>query len=93
MMTHLGSFSNQQNLLVLIELNSSYLTSSLSNERESSFMAFLIVLNNKESDFLMGLLLFFISNNTLFPFKFPKDYLVVIIEELTICIAIEMQHS
>jgi hypothetical protein len=26
-------------------------------------MAFLIVLNNKESDFLMGLLLFFISND------------------------------
>jgi hypothetical protein len=33
-MTPLGSFSNHQNLLVLIELNSSYLNSSLSNERE-----------------------------------------------------------
>jgi hypothetical protein len=58
-------------------------------------MAFLIVLNNKEPDFHMGLLLFFISNDNLF-FKFPKDksldYLVVIIEELTTCVAIEMQH-
>jgi uncharacterized membrane protein len=49
-------------------------------------MTFLIVLNNKEPYFLMGLLLFFISNDNLF-FKFPKDesldYLVVIIEELT----------
>jgi hypothetical protein len=40
MMAHLGSFynhqsfSNHQNLLVLIELNSSYFTSSISNERE-----------------------------------------------------------
>jgi hypothetical protein len=33
---------------------------------ESSFMAFLIVLNNKEPNFLMGLLLFFISNDNLF---------------------------
>jgi hypothetical protein len=43
----------------------------------------------------MGLLLLFISNDNLF-FKFPKnkslDYLVVTIEELTICVAIEMQH-
>jgi uncharacterized membrane protein len=58
-------------------------------------MAFLIVLNNKEPDFLMGLLLFFISNDNLF-FKFLKDesldYLVVIIEELTTCVTIEMQH-
>jgi hypothetical protein len=49
-------------------------------------MAFLIVLNNKEPDFLMGLLLFVISNGNFFC-KFPKDgnlnYLVVIIEELT----------
>jgi hypothetical protein len=46
-------------------------------------MAFLIVLNNKELDFLVGLLLLFISNHNFF-FKFPKDesldYLVVIIE-------------
>jgi hypothetical protein len=59
-------------------------------------MAFLIVLNNKEPDFLMGLLLFFVSNDTFF-FKFSKDrsldYLAIIIEELTTCIAIEMQHS
>jgi uncharacterized membrane protein len=58
-------------------------------------MAFRIVLNNKESFFLMGLLLFFISNDNFF-FKFPKDgsvnYLIVIIEELTTCVAIEMQH-
>jgi hypothetical protein len=64
--------------------------------RESSFMAFLIVLNNKEPDFLMGLLLFFISNDNLF-FKISKDgsldYLVVIFEELTTCVAIEKQHS
>jgi hypothetical protein len=43
----------------------------------------------------MGLLLFFISNDNLF-FKFLKDesldYLVVIIEELTTCVTIEMQH-
>jgi hypothetical protein len=59
-------------------------------------MTFLIVLNNKELDFLIGLLLFFISNDNLF-FKFSKneslDYLVVIIEELTTCVTIEMQHS
>jgi uncharacterized membrane protein len=59
-------------------------------------MAFLIVLNNKEPVFLIGLLLFFISNDTFF-FKFSKDgsldYLVTIIEELTTCVAIEMQHS
>jgi uncharacterized membrane protein len=59
-------------------------------------MSFLIVLNNKEPDFLMGLLLFFISNDTFFG-KFPKDgninYLVVIIEELTTCVAVEMQLS
>jgi uncharacterized membrane protein len=59
-------------------------------------MAFFIVLNNKEPDFLMGLLLFFISNDN-FLCKFPNDrninYLVVIIEELTICVAIEMQLS
>jgi hypothetical protein len=58
-------------------------------------MAFLIVLNNKEPVFLMGLL-FFISNDNFFC-KFPKDenlnYLVVIIEELTTCVAIEMQLS
>jgi uncharacterized membrane protein len=58
-------------------------------------MVFLIVRNNKEPYFLMGLLLLFISNDNLF-FKFPKnkslDYLVVTIEELTICVAIEMQH-
>jgi hypothetical protein len=52
-------------------------------------MAFLIVLNNKEPDFLMGLLLFFISNDNLF-FKIQKngslDYLVVIFEELTTCV-------
>jgi hypothetical protein len=56
-------------------------------------MSFLMVLNNKKPDFLMGLLLFF-SNDNLF-FKFPKDrtldYLVVIIEELITCVAIEMQ--
>jgi uncharacterized membrane protein len=59
-------------------------------------MAFLIVLNNKEPIFLMGLLLFFISNDTFF-FKFLKDksldYLAIINEELTTCVAIEMQHS
>ena len=53
-------------------------------------MAFLIVLNNKEPDFLMGLLLFFISNDNIF-FKILKDesldYLVVIFEELTTCVA------
>jgi hypothetical protein len=53
-------------------------------------MTFLIVLNNKEPDFLMGLLLFFISNDNLF-FKILNDgdlnYLVVIFEELTICVA------
>jgi hypothetical protein len=58
-------------------------------------MTFLIVLNNKEPDFLMGLL-FFISNDN-FSCKFLKhgnlNYLVVIIEELTICVAIEMQLS
>jgi hypothetical protein len=58
-------------------------------------MDFLIVLNNKEPDFVMGLLLF-ISNDNLF-FKFLKDgsldYLVVTIKKLTICVAIEMQHS
>jgi hypothetical protein len=58
--------------------------------RESSFMTFLIVLNNKEPDFLMGLLLFFISNDNIF-FKILKDgsldYLVVIFEELTSCVA------
>jgi hypothetical protein len=52
-------------------------------------MAFLIVLNNKEIDFLMGLLLF-ISNDNIF-FKISKDgsldYLVVIFEELTTCVA------
>jgi uncharacterized membrane protein len=59
-------------------------------------MAFIIVLNNKEPDFLMGLLLFFISNDNFF-FKFLKerslDYLVVIIEELTTCVTIKMQIS
>jgi uncharacterized membrane protein len=64
--------------------------------RESSFVAFLIVLNNKEPNFLMGLLLFFISNDTFFC-KFLKDgnlnYLVVIIEELTTCVTVEMQLS
>jgi hypothetical protein len=58
-------------------------------------MDFLIVLNNKEPDFVMGLLLF-ISNDNLF-FKFLKDgsldYLVVTIKKLTTCVAIEMQHS
>jgi hypothetical protein len=53
-------------------------------------MAFLIVLNNKEIDFLMGLLLLFISNDNIF-FKISKDgsldYLVVIFEELTTCVA------
>jgi hypothetical protein len=53
-------------------------------------MAFLIVLNNKEPDFLMGLLLLFISNDNLF-FKILNDgilnYLVVIFEELTTCVA------
>jgi hypothetical protein len=57
-------------------------------------MAFPIVLNNKEPYFLMGLL--FISNDNFFC-KFPNDgnlnYLVVIIEELTTCGAIEMQLS
>jgi hypothetical protein len=42
----------------------------------------------------MGLL-FFISNDTFF-FKFSKDgsldYLVIIIEELTTCVTIKMQH-
>jgi hypothetical protein len=64
--------------------------------RESSFMTFLIVLNNKELDFLMRLLLFFISNDNMF-FKFLKDrsldYLVVIIEEPITCVAIEKQLS
>jgi hypothetical protein len=59
-------------------------------------MIFLIVLNNKEPDFLMVVLLFFISNDNLF-FKFLKngslDYLVVTIEELTTRVAIEIQHS
>jgi hypothetical protein len=59
-------------------------------------MAFIIVLNNKEPDFLMGLLLFFISNDNFF-FKFLKDRsldsLVVIIEELTTCVTIKMQIS
>jgi hypothetical protein len=54
-------------------------------------MTFLIVLNNKEPDFHMGLLLLFISNDNLF-FKIMKDrsldYLVVIFEELTTCVAI-----
>jgi hypothetical protein len=58
-------------------------------------MAFLIFLNNKEPNFLIGLLLFFISNDNLF-FKFLKDgslnYLVVIIEQIATCVAIEMQH-
>jgi hypothetical protein len=53
-------------------------------------MTFLIVLNNKEPDFLMGLLLFFISNDNIF-FKILKDgsldYLVIIFEELTTCVA------
>jgi hypothetical protein len=44
----------------------------------------------------MGLLLLFISNDNLF-LKFLKDgsldYLVVIIEKLTTCVAIEMQYS
>jgi hypothetical protein len=52
-------------------------------------MTFLIVLNNKEPDFHMGLLLLFISNDNLF-FKIMKDrsldYLVVIFEELTTCV-------
>jgi hypothetical protein len=56
-------------------------------------MAFLIVLNNKQPDSLMGLLLFFISNDHFF-FKFLKDRsldnLVVIIEQFTSCVAIEM---
>jgi hypothetical protein len=46
-------------------------------------MAFLIVLNNKEPDFLMGLLLLFISNNNLFLIFLKNgslDYLVVTIE-------------
>jgi hypothetical protein len=46
-------------------------------------MTFLIVLNNKEPDFLRGLLLLFISNDSLF-FKFLKggslDCLFFIIE-------------
>jgi hypothetical protein len=50
-------------------------------------MAFLIVLNNIEPDILIGLLSFFIANDSLF--KLPNDrsldYLVVAIEELTIC--------
>jgi hypothetical protein len=94
-MTPLGSFSNHQNFLVLIKHNSSYLTSSLSNKGVLSWL-FLFVLNNKEPDFLLGLLLFFISKDNFF-FKFLKDgsldYLVVIIEELTTCVAIEKQHS
>jgi hypothetical protein len=53
-------------------------------------MAFLIALNNKEPDFLMGLLLLFISNDNLF-FKILNDgilnYLVVIFEELTTWVA------
>jgi hypothetical protein len=57
-------------------------------------MAFLIVLNNKQPDSLMGFLLFFISNDHFF-FKFLKDRslnnLVVIIEQFTTCVAIEMQ--
>jgi uncharacterized membrane protein len=59
-------------------------------------MAFFIVLNNKEPYFLMGLLLFFISNDNFFC-KFSNDgnlnYLVVITEEPTTCVAIEMQLS
>jgi hypothetical protein len=54
-------------------------------------MNFLIVLNNKEPYFPMGMVLFSISNGNLF-FKFPKagslDYLVVIIEEPTTCVTI-----
>jgi hypothetical protein len=90
-MAPLGSFSNQWNLLLLIKSNSSYLTSNLSNKR-AFWWLFIIVLNNKEPYFIMGLLLFFISNDNLF-FKFLKDgsldYLVVIFEELTTCVAIE----
>jgi hypothetical protein len=59
-------------------------------------MTFLIILNNKELDFLMGLLLFFTSNDNFF-FKISNDgnlnYLVVIIEKLTTYVAIEMQLS
>jgi hypothetical protein len=58
-------------------------------------MAFLIVFNNKEPDLLMGLLLFFISNDNFF-FKIPKDgslnYLVVIFDELTTCVATECNN-
>jgi hypothetical protein len=93
MMAPLGRLSNQRKLLLLIEPNSSYLTSSLSNERVLSWL-FLLFLIIKNQNFLMGLLLFFISNDNFF-FKFLKvgslDYLVVIIEELTTCVAIEIQ--
>jgi hypothetical protein len=93
-MAHLGSFSNHQNLLVLIEPNSSYLTSSLSNEKVLSWL-FLLFLIIKNQIFLWGWHCS-TSQMTTFFFKFLKDesldYLVVIIEELTTCVAIEMQH-
>jgi hypothetical protein len=87
-MAPLGStklIGTHQNQFILLDLSFKW---------ESSFMTFFIVLNNKKLDFLMGLLLLLILNDNFF-FKLLKegslDYLVVIIEELTTCVAIEMQ--
>jgi hypothetical protein len=84
-------FSNQQKLLVLIEPISSYLASSLLNE--SSFIALLIVLNNKGPDLLLGMLLLFIANGNFF--RFPNNrslnYSVVTIEELIAGVTTEIQ--
>jgi hypothetical protein len=94
-MAPLGSFSNHKNLLVLIEPNSSYLTSNLSNKRVLLwfFLLFLIIKNH----ILLWGCCSSSSQMTTFFFEFPKDrnldYLVVIIEELTTCVAIEMQLS
>jgi hypothetical protein len=59
-------------------------------------MALIIVLNNKEQDFLIGLLLLFITNGNLF-FRFLNirslNHLVVSIEQVTTSVEIEMQHS
>jgi hypothetical protein len=58
-------------------------------------MALIIVLNNKEQDFLIGLLLLFITNGNLF-FRFLNirslNHLVVSIEQVTTSVEIEMQH-
>jgi hypothetical protein len=58
-------------------------------------MSLIIVLNNKEQDFLIGLLLLFITNGNLF-FRFLNirslNHLVVSIEQVTTSVEIEMQH-